>query len=183
MPDEPRTLPALLAGLAAKIRFYTSPGVAAYTEIVRMMHDFFFAVEDIHAVGGFALALTRCGCLPIPLRTTPKLIEKRLPSLLVKDLIFLYGVGGVGKCSDASPLPVHVFVRCRLHYFRVIFHRGCKKEMIPPFLNTFLFFWWQKSTEQMCKCDKMCLPGHSCCCCAADTLNILEHSHLHKLTF
>ena len=86
LPDEPRTrllLPALLAGLAAKMRFYTSPGVAGYTETVRKMYAFLRGRGYPRSwwMRGFALALTRCGvpigCLPRPLRTamTPKLIQ------------------------------------------------------------------------------------------------------------
>ena len=86
LPDEPRTrllLPALLAGLAAKIRFYTAPGVAGYTETVRKMYAFLRdrGYPRSWWMRGFALALARCGvpigCLPRPLRVamTPKLIH------------------------------------------------------------------------------------------------------------
>ena len=75
LPDEPRTrllLPALLAGLAAKMRFYTSPGVAGYTETVRKMYAFLRGRGYPRSwwMRGFALALTRVVC---PLVASPDL--------------------------------------------------------------------------------------------------------------
>ena len=75
--DDPRTrmlLPSLLQGLAAKLRFYSGPGVEGFTATVRRMVTF------VSAKGyptswwrrPFALALLRvgvpAGCLPRQLR-------------------------------------------------------------------------------------------------------------------
>ena len=75
--EDPRirsVLPGLLSGLAAKLRFYTSPGVDGYSATIRAMYTFVKAKRYPSRWWRrpFALALLRVGahpaCLPRPLQ-------------------------------------------------------------------------------------------------------------------
>ena len=75
--EDPRirmVLPGLLMGLAAKLRFYSSPALGGYTATIRAMYS--FIKRKLYPsdwwLRPFALALLRVGalpaCLPPPLR-------------------------------------------------------------------------------------------------------------------
>ena len=87
MPDDPRTpmlLPGLLAGLAAKLRFYTASNVGGYTATVRRMYAFVRqrGYPRKFWMRPFALALLRCG---VPVPCMPKLLRRVIKSPLLSN--------------------------------------------------------------------------------------------------
>ena len=85
MPDDPRTpllLPGLLAGLAAKLRFYTAANVGGYTATVRRMYAFVRQRGYPRKLWmrPFALALLRCG---VPVPCLPRLLRRVIKAPLL----------------------------------------------------------------------------------------------------
>ena len=104
MPDDPRTpllLPGLLAGLAAKLRFYSATNVSGYTATVRRMYA--FVRQRGHPrrlwMRPFAVALLRCG---VPMLCMPKLLRK------VSKLPFLSDCGSCKTWKMASPTSLFI---------------------------------------------------------------------------
>ena len=87
MPDAPRSpllLPGLLAGLAAKLRFYAAENVSGYTATVRRMYAFVRQRGYPRKLWmrPLAVALLRCG---VPVPCMPKLLRKVVKASFLSD--------------------------------------------------------------------------------------------------